>query len=323
MAGAESLDCYGLNDPGKVRPTNEDQFLVAELQKSVFILQTSLPHEDCTRVVGRVQGRLLLVADGMGGRPAGARASRIAIRSVLRYILNTMPWFFRLDEQLADELRDELAAAVRESQRDIEGVVAEHPEYGGMGTTFTMAYVLPRRAYVVHAGDSRCYLFRGGTLRQLTSDHNVAQQMVRDGLLDPDQAADTAWSDLLWNVVGGRSGDLKPEVRRVALQAGDVLLLCTDGLTKHVDDAAIARTLGAGWTAEAVCRHLVGAANAAGGTDNITVVVSRIVPPAPSAPPARDAAATVPRGADDGWVATVSGVAPPAPARGSGGSRSS
>ncbi len=322
MGGPESLDCFGLSDPGKVRPTNEDQFLVSELQKSVFILQTSLPHEDCTRVVGRVQGRLLLVADGMGGQPAGARASRIAIRAVLRYILNTMPWFFRLDEQLADELRDELSAAVRESQRDIEDVVAEHPEYGGMGTTFTMAYVLPRRAYVVHAGDSRCYRFRGGTLRQLTNDHNMAQQMVRDGVLDPDQAADSAWSDLLWNVVGGRSGDVKPEVRRVDLRPGDVLLLCTDGLTKHVDDAAIARALGAGWTAEVACRHLVGAANAAGGTDNVTVIVSRIVPPAPSGPPARDAAAAVPRGADEGWVATVSGTAPVSDRR-SGGSRSS
>ncbi len=318
MGGMESLDCFGLSDPGKVRPANEDQFLVAELQKSVFLLQTSLPNEDCTRVVGRVQGRLLLVADGMGGQPAGARASRIAVRAVLRYVLNTMPWFFRLDEQLAGELREELAAAVRESQRDIEDLVAEHPEYGGMGTTFTMVYVLPSRAYVVHVGDSRCYRHRGGELRQLTTDHDVAHRLAREGVMDREAAEQSAWSDVLWNVVGGTRSDLRPEFRRFELRAGDVLLLCTDGLTKHVPDAALAAELAADRAAEATCRRLVDAANAAGGTDNITVVVARLAQPAAPGRPVRAAVEHAPAGTDDGWLTTTSGTVPAAPAVGGG-----
>lgn len=100
------LDCFGLTDIGKVRTANEDQFLISDLVKSLLIHHTSLSHEDHTRLFGNSQGQLLLVADGMGGHAAGKQASTIAVESLARYVLNTMPWFFRLGAHQRGSGRD-------------------------------------------------------------------------------------------------------------------------------------------------------------------------------------------------------------------------
>ncbi|HJT76940.1 MAG TPA: hypothetical protein VJ739_07025, partial [Gemmataceae bacterium] len=128
--------------------------------------------------------------------------------------------------------------------------------------------------YVVHVGDSRCYLLRGGRLEQVTRDHTIAQQLVERGTLTPEQAEESRWSHILWNCLGGGSHELKPEVYKASLRLGDSLLLCSDGLSKVVDDARIRDLLGQSLAAEETCRRLVAAANAAGGPDNITVVVA-------------------------------------------------
>ena len=154
------MDCYGLTDVGQVREVNEDQFLIADLSKSMLVHQTSLGHEDHTRLFGGSQGQLLLVADGMGGQAAGQQASAIAVQTLERYVLNAMPWFFRLQESLEDDHRDELKVALEACQRGIEAAAEASPARRGMGTTLTMAYVVWPRLYVVHVGTSRCYLFR-------------------------------------------------------------------------------------------------------------------------------------------------------------------
>lgn len=275
----DALDCYGLSDIGRLRPVNEDQFLIADLQKSMFIRQTTLSEEDRTRLIGKTQGHLLLVADGLGGAGFGDRASRVAVSAAVQYILNTMPWFFRLDEKHPDDLQEELTSALRTCQEAVESDVARHPEKEGMGTTFTMAYVLPTRLYIVHVGDSRAYLYRDGQLKQITLDHTVAQQLVEQGLLGRSRVPRSGWGDILWNVVGGGIPELIPEVYRVGLQAGDTLLLCTDGLSKQVPDRAVADLLSARRPPEETCRLLIRAANEAGGKDNITVLVARVAPP--------------------------------------------
>jgi protein phosphatase len=289
------LDCFGLTDPGRERAENEDQFLIADLHKTLFVRRTSLASADFTRLTGSTQGHLLLVADGMGGAAAGAQAGRIAVAAVVRYVLNTMPWFFRLDDRRADDLREELAAALRESQEALQSVVEEHPERRGMGTTLTLAYLLASRAYVVHVGDSRCYRYRNGRLDQVTTDHTVAHRLVHKGVLKKEEEALSPWSHVLWNVVGGGTAELNPEVRRFDLRKGDVLLLCTDGLSKQVSDDAIAEVLGLGAGAEETCHRLIGAANAAGGRDNATVVVASLREAKPAAAAgAASAAAEVP-----------------------------
>jgi serine/threonine protein phosphatase PrpC len=272
-----TIDCFGLTDRGQVRHKNEDQFLVADLCKSMTVLQTSLPEEDRTRRFGVHHGKLLLVADGMGGVAGGEVASGVAVQSVTRYVLNTMPWFFRVQDGREEELEGELRTALEACQRSVEAA-ANGAAFGQhrMGTTLTMAYLLWPRLYVVHAGDSRCYLVRGGRAHQVTRDHTVAQQMVERGLMSPEQAEESRWSHVLWNCIGAGTTTLQPEVYKATLQAGDTVLLCTDGLTKHVSPGRIVELLERAGTTEEVVRRLVDAANAAGGSDNITVVVGRL-----------------------------------------------
>jgi protein phosphatase len=268
------MDCFGLTDPGKARPNNEDQFLIADLSKSMLVRQTSLHLDDHTRLFGGSQGSLLVVADGMGGHSAGGRASSLAVDALARYVLNTMPWFLRLQGGGEDDLLDELKTALERCQERIEAEASANETRRDMGTTLTMAYLLWPRLYVVHAGDSRCYLLRGGRLEQVTHDHTVAQQLVDRGALSQRDAGESRWSHVLWNCLGGGTHALSPEAYKAALQVGDAVLLCTDGLSKCVPDARIAALLGEARTAEEACRRLTDAANAAGGPDNVTTVVA-------------------------------------------------
>src|SRR5262249_4474144 len=154
---------------------------------------------DHTRLFGGSQGQLQLVADGMGGHAEGKRASTIAVESLSNYVLNTMSWFFRLQEVAAGDLEEELKAALKACQESIEEAADMIDGPQRMGTTVTMAYILWPRLYVVHAGDSRCYLQRGAKLEQITTDHTVAQQLVESGALSPEEAQDSRWSKVLWN----------------------------------------------------------------------------------------------------------------------------
>lgn len=270
-----ATDLFGMTHQGKVRDSNEDQFLIAELSKSLLIVQTSLAQEDHTRLFGGPPGKVLLVADGIGGARGGKHASRLVVETVLRYVLDTMHWFFRIQQGEESDLVEELRAALAECQKTVESAAATRPEHERMGTTLTLAYVHWPRAYVIHAGDSRAYLYRGGELRQVTRDQTVAQRMVDEGVLAPEEAENTRWANVLSSCINARSDALHADVHRVALQAGDTLLLCTDGLSKPVGDVAIAEHLAAVPRdgVAAVVQRLLDAANAAGGPDNITAAV--------------------------------------------------
>jgi protein phosphatase len=271
------MDCSGLTDIGRVRKTNEDQFLIADLNKSMLVRQTSLSLDDHTRLFSGLQGALLLVADGMGGHAAGKQASTLAVQTLEHYILNTMPWFFRLQEDQESDLLEELKFAMEACQKSLETAAAARPEQRGMGTTLTMAYLLWPRLYVVHVGDSRCYLCRPPRLVQITKDQTMAQQMVERKVLAPEEASQSRWSHVLWSYLGGNSRHVSAEVYKANLTVGDTLLLCTDGLTGRLSDEDLLPLLQKGGSAEETCRRLVAAANEAGGSDNITVVIARFL----------------------------------------------
>ena len=269
------MDVFGMTDVGKSRKRNEDQFIVADLSKSLLVHQTSLSVDQYTRLFGRAQGALLVVADGMGGQPAGDRASALAVETIARYVVNTMPWLFGLQEDHEGNLKDELKSALERCQQRIETEVAKNPKREGMGTTLTIAYVVWPRLYVVHAGDSRCYLWHEGELQQITTDQTIAQEMVDQGGLTAEEVEGSRWNHVLSSCIGGGESKLSPKAYRADLRAGDVLLLCTDGLTKHVSDQEIAAILRRQQLAQDTCRQLIEKANAAGGTDNITAIVAR------------------------------------------------
>ena len=178
------MDCFGLTDVGKVRDVNEDQFLIADLNKSMLVHQTSLSHDDHTRLFGGSQGQLLLVADGMGGHAAGKQASTLAVQTLSHYVLNAMRWLFQLDEPNEADLEDEFKTG-QACQRRLEAEADAMPEKHGMGTTLTMAYVLWPRLYVVHVGDSRCYSRAAEPSTRSPPTKRWPRHSWTEGLCDP------------------------------------------------------------------------------------------------------------------------------------------
>ena len=243
------LDCFGLTDRGKVRRLNEDQFLIAELAKQMRIDQTSLPDGGNAFGLPALVGYLLVVADGMGGVAGGEIASGIAVETITWYVNRTMPWFHRFQDGREEELETDLRVAVHACQQSVADA-AKASSFHRMGTTLTMACVLWPRVYVVHAGDSRCYLLRGTQFRQITRDHTVAQRAVDAGLMTAAQAVSAGYSNTLWNCIGGNTSDVLPDVHHESLQVGDMLLLCTDGLTHALSDERIREILEIGPTPE-------------------------------------------------------------------------
>jgi serine/threonine protein phosphatase PrpC len=273
------MDCFGLTDSGLKRPTNQDHYLIADLNKSLRIHDTSLTLDRETRVYGGSQGKLLVVADGMGGEAEGERACTIAVDQLTTYVLNSLSWCFRLEEDSEHDFEDNLKEALESCQKSIQDVVARHPEMHSMGTTMTMVYIVWPRAFVVHIGDSRCYLLRNGELAQITVDHTVSEIMVETGKMSREEARHSPMGHALWNVLGGRSTELAVDVYKLTLERDDVLLLCTDGLYNMVPHEPLQKLLNSLTSAESACRKLVDLANESGGKDNITVIVSHFLAP--------------------------------------------
>lgn len=273
------MDVYGLTDPGRRRSTNEDHYLLADLNKSLRVHNTSLKLDDETRIYGGSQGKLLIVADGMGGEPEGERASTIAVDQLATYVLNSLSWCFRLEENSEHDFEEHLKEALKSCQESIHRASDDHPEMKSMGTTMTMVYIVWPRAFVVHVGDSRCYLLKDNQLRQITSDHTMAALLAESGQMSSEQARNSPMGHALVNVLGGKSDELSVDVYRLSLECEDILLLCTDGLYDMVSDDTLQEVLSVGMSAELTCRKLVDVANENGGNDNITVIVARFLPP--------------------------------------------
>jgi protein phosphatase len=268
-----TVQSCGLTDAGRVRSENEDQFLIATLTKALQVQQTSLPQAK-VQFSGE-RGYLFLVADGMGGHSGGEQASALAIDQIEQFMLNTFKWFFQLKGSEEQKVLKEFRDALHQTNARIIQEATLHPELWGMGTTLTMAYSLHRELFVVHVGDSRCYLFRAGALHQVTRDHTLVQEMVQRGHLSPQEASEHRWRHVITNVVGGTEPGVSPEVHKVHLESGDVLLLCSDGLTEMLADEEIAAVLQQEADPRRACDRLIKQANEHGGKDNVTVIVAR------------------------------------------------
>jgi serine/threonine protein phosphatase PrpC len=270
-----SVRSYGLSDPGRRRPTNEDQFLIAELTKTMTIAHTSL--RGPSSLFGDERGYLFLVADGMGGHNAGEHASKLAVAIIEQFTLNTFKWFLQPDAPGSQTAATEFQSAVQQADAAIIREAAHHPELKGMGTTLTLAYVVGTHLFILHVGDSRAYLYRKGSLSQLTQDHTVVADMVRRGEISPEQAGTHRLRHVITNVVGGGEVGVRAEAHMVDLQPGDGLLLCSDGLTEMVAADEIAAILSSDATPEDASKQLVALANDRGGHDNVTVIVAQFL----------------------------------------------
>jgi PPM family protein phosphatase len=275
-AGPLAVKTFGITDRGRVRSSNEDQFLIAELTKTMRIWQASAV--DQTAQFGDERGHLFLVADGMGGHQGGEEASALAVLAIQEFTLNTLKWFFEANQQEAQRVLGQFHSALREADRRIRAQAAEHSELSGMGTTVTMAYHLNAQLCVVHVGDSRAYLFRGGELEQVTRDHTLMADLLRSGDIKPADVAKHRFRHVITNVVGGTDVGVNVEAHALEVEAGDRLLICSDGLTEMVTNDVIAATLRAEPDPEPACRTLLAQAIEAGGRDNITLLIVRFDP---------------------------------------------
>jgi protein phosphatase len=269
---AYAVRSFGATHPGQVRPSNEDQFLIAELTKAMRIWQTSLA-EPMARF-GEERAHLFLVADGMGGHAAGEQASTLAITAVERFALNTLKWFFHSGHSDTQRIMREFKEALHAADVQVIREATLHPKFAGMGTTLTMAYHIDRQLCIAHVGDSRAYLYRDGELDQITQDHTVTAEMVRLGQLQPEEVTHHHLRHVITNVVGGNEVGVFVEAHAIELLPGDRLLLCSDGLTEMLSNEAIGDALRNDAEPEAACLALLALANEAGGRDNITAIVA-------------------------------------------------
>ncbi len=221
------------------------------------------------------EGYLLIVADGMGGAAAGEWASALAVETVEEYLLNTFHWYLHQDGCRDNELAAELRLGMENADRSIFERTAADPKLKGMGTTLTAAYSVSEDLFIIHAGDSRAYLLRDGELEQLTTDHTVVQTLVASGALSAEDARHHRCRNVVTNILGGPHPGVRAEIHKLRLQDGDVLLLCSDGLSEPVDDSSIASVLASAPSAQDAADHLVELALDGGGRDNITAVVAR------------------------------------------------
>jgi protein phosphatase len=247
----------GISDVGRKRRTNEDFFHI-DPEKGLFI-----------------------VADGMGGHAAGEVASRLAVDTIQEFLRISDPaseitWPEEIDESMRAG-GNRIRAAIQLANRAIVRAMQSHTEQRGMGTTVVTAAVVDGKCLIGHVGDSRAYLIRDGEITQLTRDHTFVNDQVEKGFLSRAEAQRHPARNILTRAVGS-ADELDVDVNEMDLRTGDILLLCSDGLSTMVEDDAILRTvLQHADDLPAGCRALVDQANENGGLDNVTVVLIRAV----------------------------------------------
>ena len=274
LSSAVKVDVAGLSHPGKVRPNNEDHFLVVRFGRFLETLASNLP-AGLVPSHFREDGWGMAVADGMGGHVAGEEASKLAITTLMDLVLSTPDWILRADDpEFAAEIMRRAGERFELVDQALSLEAAFDPKLHGFGTTMTFAASVGTNLFVAHIGDSRVYLFRRGKLHQLTRDHTLAGELYEAGHITLAEVATHHLRHVLTRNLG-RQKAAKPDVQKLALEKGDCLLLCSDGLNDMVSNEKIAGTLAQGKASALLCQELVDLALAAGGKDNVTVLLAR------------------------------------------------
>jgi protein phosphatase len=234
-------------------------------------------NEDCYRIVEPLN--LFVLSDGMGGEAHGEVASALAVETIVKHctegLANASVPLMGESQPGWSEKTKRLASAVRLANKNIFESAEAHPEQHGMGATVTAAWVDGQRLSIAHVGDSRAYLLRGGTLQQLTSDHSLVAEQVRRGIITAAEAEESEMQSVLLRALGA-SADIEVDADEHLVLARDILLLCSDGLTRMVTEPEIAGTLQVEMDPTKAAEKLIELANEQGGVDNVTVVIVRV-----------------------------------------------
>ena len=270
------VDCHGTSEVGRRRKSNEDDFLMAALPMGRDLRLNEDPSGKHLVPSPGQTGFLFLVADGIGEAPCGERASSMAVNSLHRYLKEES----RVLKKGRLEVSRTLIRGAGRCQSDLQAEIERRPECEGMGTTLTGILSLARRLYVIHSGDSRCYLLRGSTLSLITDDHSQAQLEIDAGTVDREAARTSRGGNSLWKYLASDYSRRRPDVGSMPLEPGDVFLLCTDGISDAVPDENLKRHLSNRASAESICRSLIADARDGGGGDDLTAIVARFGAPA-------------------------------------------
>lgn len=276
----EDLDMFGITHQGKVRADNQDHFLVSTVHPQVVIRNTSLPDPDRLPLRGTRLATVLILADGVGGAAAGSEAARLATEAITTYVSSTLRSYHAAGSSTEEELLDSLRDAALEAHSAVRAESAKRTDSRNMATTLTMCIVVWPWAYVVQVGDSRAYYFGNDTLELLTRDQTIAQALVDQGIMPPDRLDRSPLKHVLSSAIGADTA--LPVVTRFNItERGACILMCSDGLNKHVSDEEIAQYIRNMKSSEQLCRDLLDLAMERGGSDNTTIIAARAPMPKP------------------------------------------
>jgi len=260
------VNVFGRTDVGRTREHNEDAFVVADLTTNNATLQPEV-----RRHALGPKGTLFMVADGMGGAAAGEIASAMAVEVVLGEMREK---WIGAETHDAQEFVRAIKRATNAANQQIHTFAASHSEYRGMGTTATVAGLLGDTLYVAQVGDSRAYLVRDGAARQITKDQSLMQKLIEAGELTEEEAAQSERRNIILQALGPEPL-IKIDLTHQQVRRGDVLVLCSDGLSGQVGKDEIARIVTEAPDLVTACKMLIDRANENGGPDNITVIAAR------------------------------------------------
>ncbi len=269
------VDLGGATHQGNVRKNNEDHYLVLRFTRSLENLLTNLDEHILDHSY-TLTGYGMLVADGIGGMAGGEVASRLALTNLVKLLVDTPDWIMSLKRaEDVNHVLQRMSERFLQIDKSLRDKGKSDTTLKGMGTTLTVAGTLGNDLVIGHVGDSRAYLLRGGNLMQLTTDHTLAQALIDAGVAGRDDPAARSMRHVLTAALGSLEEGAEAQVQSLKLSRGDRLLLCTDGLTDMVDDQTITKVLEGGDPSQKACQKLIDLALAAGGLDNVTVVVAQ------------------------------------------------
>ena len=264
--GTITVHVFGRTDVGRTREHNEDAFVIVDLTSGNATMPHQARHEDLGP-----KGSLFMVADGMGGAAAGEIASAMAVEIILGELrTNWMAAEANETETFVRAIRQ----ATKTANEQINAYAAHHPEYRGMGTTATIAGLLGDTLYLAQVGDSRAYLVRHGVARQITKDQSLMQKLIEAGEMTEEEAQRSERRNIILQALGPEP-TINVDLTHQTVRRGDLLVLCSDGLSGQVGKDEIAAIVSEEQDLVRACNRLIDRANEAGGPDNITAIIAR------------------------------------------------
>ncbi len=270
------IDAWGVSHTGKVRKENQDHFFCGSMSRGVVVDITSIPEGE--RLVDEERlASFAMVADGVGSGGGGEEAARTAVQGLVEKVAQTFHEAYTTSAAEPEAFTKLLTDAAMECHERLMDRTEHDPEHKRYATTLTLFLGLWPHAYLLQVGDSRCYVFHNGELTQISRDQTMAQALVDQGVLTQSRAEGTRWAHVLSSAIGGQQAE--PVVTRFVRDWGTIVLLCSDGLTKHVSDERIKELASTMTSSRQLCEDLLQEALDDGGSDNITLIVGRTIKP--------------------------------------------